>query len=1000
MSGYFFDWADDVRFPTSVEDDFPSYRTCQCGAYWALKSHLTIDDGTPAILSLPTGAGKTALMMLTAFAIKSERVLIIAPSDAIRTQLVQRFSNLEGLFKAHALTDILPEVNVSKIENRMTDEASWEEYEEADVVVTLPHDISSEYNQTNLDDIQAPPEQFFDLVMIDEAHHSSAPAWQTILEGFDDAVQVLFTATPFRRSRESLPGRLAYHYPIDQAVKDGIYHPIRLTTVDVDSEDGRSEDGLIEEAVDQLQSLQESNDKAAMLVRTNRINRANTLAERYQSRGLDVAAVHSENSKRKNTDMISKLGRGSIDGVVVVNKLAEGLDVANLQLAVLHNPPRSLRLTIQLIGRLARSPDTGDSDATIIASRATIADDRTEQAVRRLYHESTAWYTVAPELVSEYIDIQNNPTETVVTRSPRAVSEGDIRPYTTVDVYSISDTQVDPSVTMSFERFDVTQLHCSDEGQFVGYITVSTESPTWAANTVLEARRYDLHLFYIPDGSGYLFQYASNRRQGNRLREKMIRGEDNLSQVNNKQLTNVMQSLKNVRYQVTGLANTSVPSGSTPQYKTYHGDDVQGAVYHSDSRMFSRGHVFASFEDEDERTATRGLSGSNSRIWSNRKRDLSEFKQWCDSMTELLSTGDANGVQNLEMLDNTEPVEKFEEPPFAAIFNPRLAGERVEISGDGFDRWESVEPSFVVDTSVEGEQSEIEVSVNFTDSEIVVNCSYDVSTDTWSGQIDEYQLRVPDSRKIPAGLTGSEFLERYPPIFYTEAGAIVIGGEKRESEIDLSSFVPGDCRASDQIIWSNFGDVVGTEEPSWYTEVEQDVAEQMWSQREPSSVHEALAAFLKGRSDDESQVLFYDHKSNEIADIIEFLPTNEEINFYHCKKGSSPGVSLGRFTDIYQQAIRSLRYTYTPNLLTHINDRESPGTLQHFITGKDAFEEISSDFRPHDWTYTIYGVNPGLDVDFAPEISRDNRNVGRLLAECVEQIEQCNVEFAIHGAQE
>jgi superfamily II DNA or RNA helicase len=73
-------------------------RKCQQGAIWAVKSHLTISN-EPALLSLPTGAGKTALMMALAFELKAKCVLIITPSQIIRHQTAGKFLLLDDLVK-------------------------------------------------------------------------------------------------------------------------------------------------------------------------------------------------------------------------------------------------------------------------------------------------------------------------------------------------------------------------------------------------------------------------------------------------------------------------------------------------------------------------------------------------------------------------------------------------------------------------------------------------------------------------------------------------------------------------------------------------------------------------------------------------------------------------------------------------------------------------------------------------------------------------------------
>jgi superfamily II DNA or RNA helicase len=993
MTSFFADYADEITFPISDQSTAESYRTCQRGAYWALKSHQTAQGDEPAIISIPTGGGKTALMMLAAFDYEANRVLVIAPSDSIRTQLRGKFERLEGLKMAEAVAADAPAPEVKILDERPRDEHDWEEYSSTDMVVTLPNSISSEYTQEDESDIAPPPEDMFDLVLVDEAHHSSAPAWEEILSKFNSIPQILLTATPFRRDHDILPGRLIYHYPVDKAHDDDIYHKIKLTT-----QNGGKEP-LIDNAESQLKSFKETNDDATMLVRTDEIEKANDLADEYnECDGLEVTAVHSNADKNDNKKAIQALRTGEIDGVVIVDKFAEGIDIDNLQLAVFHEPPKSLRMTIQLIGRLARQPDD-NAAATIIATDDVISDKGTEDAVRQLYYENTGWSEIVPDIIGEYIDPQRWPSNHTRDRTPAAVNEENIELYKTVTVYSLAETDADFNLEVPDLRWDVFPLQAAVSSPFAGYITISTDSPTWGTQTILETQRYDLHLFYAPSEHDFLFEYTSNRRQAGELREALVNDIDDLSTIDGKRLSKVMQSLQNPKYQTTGLTNTTVPSGNQPQYKTYYGEDVQGAVHHSDERTYTHGHVFATFGAEEE-SETRGVSGEKSKIWANSKEPISDFRSWCDRMADRLSDDSEPGIQNLESLNTGEPIDRFESVPFAIILHPRLAATPIELSGEQFPGSENVKPYLEMESTPEAGSTTVDVVMKFEDYNTELFCSYDVSTDQWTGELAEYDVSLRKKGDAPNGISGDEFLEAYPPRFHTSSGSIVVGGQKQSSQADLSGFVPSEYQASTTVDWSEYISEGANEKPNWYCSNNEGSLTERWDDNEPSSVFEALVQWLKERRHEDQHILFCDDEGGEVADFIEFCVDENRINLYHCKGGYSAGVSLGRFTEIYQQAVRSLRYASSMRLIDHINDRRTPGTLQHFVRGENRYDSLKEDFKPSDWQYTIYGVNPGLNTDFDPEARSEYHNVGRLLSECVEQVEQWNVDFAIQGAND
>src|SRR5205823_3433963 len=85
-------------------------------------------------------------------------------------------------------------------------------------------------------DVAKPPDDLFDLIIVDEAHHSVAVSWHELIFSFTSAKRILFTATPFRRDHRQLPGRVIYSYPIRKAYQDGIFGKIKYQRVEENGE--------------------------------------------------------------------------------------------------------------------------------------------------------------------------------------------------------------------------------------------------------------------------------------------------------------------------------------------------------------------------------------------------------------------------------------------------------------------------------------------------------------------------------------------------------------------------------------------------------------------------------------------------------------------------------------------------------------------------------------------------------------------------------------------
>ena len=59
-------------------------RNAQIGAIHAIGSHFTLFKDEPALVIMPTGSGKTAVLNLAAYLLRAKRVLVISSSVLVR----------------------------------------------------------------------------------------------------------------------------------------------------------------------------------------------------------------------------------------------------------------------------------------------------------------------------------------------------------------------------------------------------------------------------------------------------------------------------------------------------------------------------------------------------------------------------------------------------------------------------------------------------------------------------------------------------------------------------------------------------------------------------------------------------------------------------------------------------------------------------------------------------------------------------------------------------
>ena len=313
------------RYPLASEDQ-PGFRAAQLGAIHAVGGHFA-QRSDPAIVTMPTGSGKTAVMIACAFVLRPKRVLVVTPSRLVREQISEQIQGLSLLIRLHALPDDVAPPSVATVGERIGSAERWTELRRFDVVVGTVQSISPA-----LDDVVPPEPDQFDLVLVDEAHHSSARTWQALLDSFPDSQRILFTATPFRRDRREIQGRFVFSYDLRQARADGVFGQIRYRAVEQRG-DPRDKDIAVARATEDC--FQE--DRAAgldhlIMVRTDRKSRARELSDIYSDHtDLRLVRLDSDNSLRHARTVIRRLREGELDGIITVNMLGEGFDLPRAQ---------------------------------------------------------------------------------------------------------------------------------------------------------------------------------------------------------------------------------------------------------------------------------------------------------------------------------------------------------------------------------------------------------------------------------------------------------------------------------------------------------------------------------------------------------------------------------------------------------------------------------------------------------------------------------------------
>jgi superfamily II DNA or RNA helicase len=943
---YFSDHYRNLSYPLGAGADLGLYNA-QLGAIHALASHFTVGD-QPAIVTMPTGSGKTAVLMMLPFVLRSTRVLVITPSRLVRGQIAEDFSALRTLREVKTLPDDIALPRVLESDRRIDSPENWEALREYDVVVSTPNCTSPGY-----EGIPSPPTDLFDLLIIDEAHHSPAHTWATLLEASKTTRQALFSATPFRRDRGEIQGRFVYSYPIARAYSDRIFGQIAY--IQVDPQDSESSDvAIARKTAEVFETDRRAGLNHCVMVRTDRKTRAEQLAEVYRNQTpLRLKVVHSALTNRTVKNVLGSLERGELDGIICVNMMGEGFNFPRLKIAAVHSPHKSLEVTLQFIGRFARTnaPDIGE--AKFIAILSEIEIER-----KRLFDEGAVWQEIIPEL--SYGRIENEIRIREVIQDFRDSVEADARladlslyslyPRSHVKIYDVAE-QVDFRQVEIESRGnrEICYRNANAEGNVLVLITRDLGNPKWSTGDTIVNITYDLFIMYYDANTQLLFINSSRSVDG--TYEDLAKAiSANARPLATGQVGKVVKEITNKRIFNVGMRNIQA-ANTRESYKILAASDAQ--IDPSDARRYRQGHVFLTGEEAGQRT-TIGYS-SGGKVWSSTNNQIPELLDWCNALgRKIRSVGAVVTNCGLDYLDAGQVVEVIPQNLLYVQWNREAfdftVPVQVEYTKDdgGVFRGHILDLDLTLDRA-HTNQNRIRIIVSGESLQLPI----DFSLDDFYTAVEQPEDRISVIHgNWSANLI--EYLNECNLDFYTADGSLFSGNELFEPKENAQPI-----REEQLTVWEWNG-----------VDIENEVTPRAGLQ----SVHERVRSELEMSG---AALVLYDHGTGEIAD---YITISEEIDttvfaFYHCK-GSKGAVAGARVDDIYEvcgQAQKSVVWASLTRLEKRLRQRRRGA---RFVRGTaELLQEVLARAKNRRQRFEIKVVQPG--------ISKARLSAG--MAECLER---------------
>lgn len=297
------------------------------------------------LLVLPTGTGKTVVFskVIEDQVRAGDRCLILAHRGELLDQAADKLKNISGLG-----------CSVEKADQTCLGE--WFR-----VVVGS---VQTLQRQQRLERFS---KDYFNTIIIDEAHHAITDGYRRIIDYFPDAKVLGVTATPDRGDQRKLGEvfqSLAYEYSIARAIKEGYLCkimaqtiPLKLDMTALKIQAGDYTLGSIDSALDPyLEQIAEEmknyckNRKTVVflpLIKTSQKFRA--LLEKT---GFRAAEVNGESKDRE--EVLKDFENGKYDVICNSMLLTEGWDCPSVDCIVVLRPTKIRSLYCQMVGRGTR----------------------------------------------------------------------------------------------------------------------------------------------------------------------------------------------------------------------------------------------------------------------------------------------------------------------------------------------------------------------------------------------------------------------------------------------------------------------------------------------------------------------------------------------------------------------------------------------------------------------------------------------------------------------
>jgi superfamily II DNA or RNA helicase len=964
-------------------------RSPQIGAVHAVHAHWATSDEVATVV-MPTGTGKTEAMLSVLISSQCKRLLVVVPTDALRSQIGDKFLTL-GILKdakvvaRRALYPIVGTLNHKPKSEREVDDF----FTKCNVIVTTMNIAG-----------QCPPKiqkriaHHCPFVFIDEAHHVAATTWKKFKVNLKSSKVVQFTATPFRNDYKPLEGKIIFEYPLKKAQEEELFERVNLNEVDEFDSDRKKVDQVIaERAIEQLVRDRSKEYDHILMARVESIKRARQVFSIYKKcvsrhykeyaaakgknhnpfKELNPVQIHTGIKSMKEREEIRKKIINKESRIIIcVDMLGEGFDLPELKIAAFHDIRKSLPITLQLVGRLVRfRRDLGA--ATVIANTAnTIVNEE----IAKLYAHNADWNVLlsrsSRRLTTEQVKLQSFLAG--FHKLPQEVPLQYVRSRTSAVFYRTKCKEWRPQYFLNGMR-DIDSLETiyydiDRRNNILIIVAVRKAPPDWLKSEEIFDLNCELCVLLWDKKQNLLSIHSSGNRGCHQELAEAVAGAS-VTRIRDEDVFRCLAGIERLKLHNVGL--TERP-GRLISYTMRAGSDVEPGISEAIKRNAKKCNIFGSgYEDGSSTTIGCSVKG---RIWAHSPANLRELVDWCRSVGSKLLDKSAKID---DILEGTLVPEAISERP-----------EKMPIYIDWPDKiYREPETAYTFSINKKHVGSSFNTDIKLVDPDEHGDIRFEILSGKKSArfvlslfeeieELDErdekgakitrvikyYKISADDKKKatVEHGKTTEpleEFFYENPPIIWFADGSYLEGNLYTKLK---KTYSPYPKKKIEAWVWPG----IDIRKESHIVTEEEEKGPKKVTKRKDSIQYRVIQELKKKNYD----IIFDDDDSGEAADVVTIKAAKKKIlvEFYHCKfcKEGKPGARIKDLYEVCGQAQKSIHWVEKPlELFNHLKyrdiNRKKKIKVSRFEKGdSNGLQKIINMSLSFPVDFKIYIVQPGL----------------------------------------